>query len=120
MLGRKGVASRERPAGGRRNADDLGIIRGRRCAMGGPGSGAHYYHWWRPAKKTTVEECESLDACRWTREGILRAGVHLMGSWRWVYHGGRENSIGYEANTLDPALPVVRLFYSFTRAQTGE
>ena len=87
--------------------------------MGGPGSGNHY-HWWRSSKKTTVEECEALDANRWMREGILKAGVHLKGGWRWVYHGGRENSIGYEVNTLDWTRPTVRLFYSVTRTGAKE
>jgi hypothetical protein len=67
-----------------------------------------------------VEECEALDTNRWTREGILKAGVHLRGGWRWVYHGGRENSIGYEVNTLDQGRPFVRLFYTITRAGTQE
>src|SRR5262245_48017606 len=87
--------------------------------MGGPGSGNHD-HWWRAGKKTTVEECEALDANRWMREGILKPGVHLTGGWRWVYHGGRENSISYEVDTLDPARPAVRLFYTVTRSGTKE
>jgi hypothetical protein len=87
--------------------------------MGGPGSGNHY-HWWRSGKKTTVEECLDLDANRWTREGILKAGVHRWGGWRWVYHGGRENRITYEVNTLDPARPFVRLSYTLTHARTQE
>jgi hypothetical protein len=87
--------------------------------MGGPGSGNHY-HWWRARKKRTVEECEALDANRWMREGILKADVHLRGGWRWVYHGGRENRIGYEVNTLDQACPFVRLSYTITWAGTQE
>jgi hypothetical protein len=87
--------------------------------MGGPGSGNHY-HWWRSGKKTTVEECQDLDANRWVREGILKAGVQRWGGWRWVYHDGRENSIGYEVDTLDQATPFVRLFYTLTHPQTKE
>jgi hypothetical protein len=87
--------------------------------MGGPGSGNHY-HWWRSGKKTTVEESEALDANRWTREGLLKAGVHLRGNCRWVYHSGRENSITFEVNTLDQARPFVRLSYSITHARTQE
>jgi hypothetical protein len=87
--------------------------------MGGPGSGSHY-HWWRSGKKTTVEDCEALDANRWMREGILKAGVQLRGGWRWVYHGGRENSITYEVNTLDPDRPCVRLSYILAHARTRE
>jgi hypothetical protein len=82
--------------------------------MGGSGSGRSYYHWWRPAKKTVVEACLSLDANRWAREAILRAGVHQTGSWRWVYQSGRECSLGYEVLTLDMARPLLRLTYSFT------
>jgi hypothetical protein len=87
--------------------------------MGGSGSGNHY-HWWRSGKKTTVEQCQDLDANRWMREGILQAGVHRRGGWRWVYHGGRENSISYEVNTLDEARPCVRLSYTLTHAVTKE
>ncbi len=87
--------------------------------MGGSGSGNHY-HWWRHGKKTVVEDCTQLEANRWAREGILKAGVRLSGSWRWVYRSGRENSIGYEVLTLGLARPVVRLFYSITRAGTEE
>jgi hypothetical protein len=87
--------------------------------MGGSGSG-NFYHWWRHGKKTTVEDCERIDANRWMREGILRAGVRLTGGWRWVYNSGRENSINYEVDTLDSARPVVRLFYSITRPVTKE
>lgn len=87
--------------------------------MGGPGSGSHY-HWWRPTKKTTVEECEDLDANRWMREDILKAGVHRAGGWRWVYRGGRENSIDYEVDTRDMACPFVRLSYTLTHARTRE
>src|SRR5215831_16003188 len=87
--------------------------------MGGSGSGNHY-HWWRSGKKTTAKECKDLDANRWMREGILTDGVHLAGGWRWVYHGGRENSITYEVNTLDQARPFVRLSYTITRHGTKQ
>jgi hypothetical protein len=87
--------------------------------MGGSGSGSHY-HWWRRGKKTVVEDCLSLDANRWTREGILRAGVHLSGGWQWEYAGGHKCSIGYELRTLNPAYPLVRLHYSRTQPGTDE
>jgi hypothetical protein len=87
--------------------------------MGGSGSGSHY-HWWRATKKTVVEDCLSLDANRWAREGILRAGVHQTDSWRWVYQSGRECSIGYEVFTQDMAQPLLRLSFSCTaRGQAG-
>jgi hypothetical protein len=87
--------------------------------MGGSGSGNHY-HWWRSAKKTTVEACKDLDANLWMREGILKTGVRRSGSWRWVYHSGEEHSISYEVNTLDQAPPSVRLSYTLTQAATKE
>jgi hypothetical protein len=87
--------------------------------MGGLGSGNHY-HWWRPGKKTVVEDCLSLDANRWTREGILKAGVYRSGWWRWVYRSGRECSIGYKVRTFDSDDPVLRLTYSRTRAGTEQ
>ena len=45
--------------------------------MGGSGSG-NFYHRRRP-KKTTVEDCLSIDSNRLMREGILRPGVRLQG-----------------------------------------
>jgi hypothetical protein len=86
--------------------------------MGGPGSGSHY-HWWRSSKKTTVEDCRSLDAIRWMREGILKAGVRHYGSWAWYRDAARTertSAIGYEVSTLgDP--PWLRLTYTFTERQ---
>src|SRR5262249_36740722 len=83
-------------------------------AMGGFGSG----RWQAHTKATTVEDCRSLDANRWTREGILKAGVHRFGGWFWYYGEEKEprSSIGYEVNTLD-AVPWVRLHYTFTESQ---
>src|SRR5262245_26955267 len=88
--------------------------------MGGRGSGVTCYHWWRPAKKATVEDCRHLDAGRWSREGILKAGVCHSGSWCWFRDASRAeqtSSLGYEVNTL-PSQGWVRLFYRITR--TGE
>jgi hypothetical protein len=86
--------------------------------MGGSGSGNHY-HWWRHGKKTVVEDCRSLDANRWMREGILRAGVHLSGTWAWFRDAQRTektSSIDYEVNTLEDP-PWLRLDYTFTQSQ---
>jgi hypothetical protein len=83
--------------------------------MGGPGSGNHY-HWWRPGKKTVVEDCRSLDANRWMREGILKAGVWNSGRWCWYRDAQcREvvSSIEYEVDTTESG-PWVRLRYTFT------
>ena len=83
--------------------------------MGGYGSGCWRWH----AKKDTVEGCRVLDVNRWTREGILREGVHHFGGWKWfsAATGEETSSIGYEVNTTDMAFPWVRLFYTFTRTQ---
>jgi hypothetical protein len=84
--------------------------------MGGPGSGNH----WRPCKKETVEDCLSIDANRWTREGILKADVCLTGSWRWTYPNGDGFTVTYEANTLNASSPFVRLWYSWVWKSTGK
>ena len=84
------------------------------------GSGATYYHWWRPTKKTTVDDCLSLDANRSMREGILRAGVHAAGSWRWTYPSGSSFCVHYDVRTLDMDRPRMRLSYSWTWGAEGE
>src|SRR5262245_27340942 len=86
--------------------------------MGGSGGGNHY-HWWRRPKKTVVEDCLSLDANRWMREGILKAGVHRAGTWRWTYRSGSGFSIGYEVLTLEAGSPRLRLSYWWTWGGTG-
>ena len=58
-----------------------------------------------------MEDCRALDAGRWTREGILKAGVWLSGSWAWDRDAERQEqtaALGYEVNTLDPAGPWLR------------
>jgi hypothetical protein len=80
--------------------------------MGGAGSG-NYYHWWRSGKKTVVEDCLSLDANRWTREGILRAGVLASGSWQWTYSNGQGFIVSYQADATDPDAARVGLSYSW-------
>jgi hypothetical protein len=87
--------------------------------MGGSGSG-NFYHWWRSSKKATVEDCLSLDANRWMREGILKAGLERWGSWRWTYHSGSSFSLNYEVQTLDMDNPRVRLSYKWTFDGQGE
>jgi hypothetical protein len=81
--------------------------------LGGAGSGSHD-HWWRPAKKTAVEHYRHLDANRWTREGILRAGVRHAGAWRWTdaTTGEERASIGYEVDTKTLAHPRLWLAYA--------
>ena len=89
--------------------------------MGGSGSGNHY-HWWRPSKKTTVEDCRSLDASRWMREGILKAGVWHAGSWCWFRDQTRTQrtaDITYEVNTTFRAPPWLRLTYTVKATGTA-
>lgn len=47
--------------------------------MGGFGSGRR-----SDGQTSIVEECLSIDACRWMREGIIRAGCLSSGAWRWT------------------------------------
>ena len=56
--------------------------------MGGVGSG----NWHRFGKKTTVEECRSLDVRRLHREGLLELGYRF--SWSWSRAGHQTASIG--------------------------
>jgi hypothetical protein len=85
--------------------------------VGGSGSGNHY-HWWRSAKKTVVEDCLSLDASRWTREGILKPGVYQSGYWHWTYRSGGGFTVNYEVVTTDSAWCGVRLYYSWVWTAT--
>lgn len=56
--------------------------------MGGVGSGNRY----RFDKKTTTDDCRSLDVRRFHREGLLKSGTVF--SWRWSRHGREVASIG--------------------------
>src|SRR5262245_52379356 len=87
--------------------------------MGGAGSG-NRFHWRRFDKKTTVEDCKGIDANRWKREGILKAGVLLYGSWRWTYPSGGGFSVNYEVDTRELTWPTVRLWYSWVWTSTQE
>src|SRR5581483_3224332 len=67
--------------------------------------------------RTTVEDCRSIDAARWQREGVLRRLVSCHGgSWVWSDPdtGEQRASIGYESN-CDEASGFVRLHYIITR-----
>jgi hypothetical protein len=88
--------------------------------VGGIGSGSDD-HWWRPPRKTTVEECRSLDVNRWVRDGALKAGAWQTGTWRWWRDDDCNRlaaAVGFEVDTEDPADPWLRLFYTLTG--TGE
>jgi hypothetical protein len=86
--------------------------------MGGPGSGSHD-HWWRPARKAAFEDCLSIDANRWMREGALKAGVLSSGSWTWTYRAGGSFKVNYRLDTLDLGRPSVLLWYSWAGQAPG-
>jgi hypothetical protein len=56
--------------------------------MGGMGSGS----WYRFDKKTTTQECRSLDVRKLHREGVLEPGCRF--SWSWSRAGRQIASIG--------------------------
>ena len=56
--------------------------------MGGYGSGC----WSFSHKKTTVEECRSLDVRRFKREGMLQRGQVWSGQWCWWDEDGNRTS----------------------------
>lgn len=82
--------------------------------MGGYGSG----RWgFSHRKATTAEQCLSLDANRWMREGILAPGARASGLWQWTLSnyltGERKCTVSYLVSTsADP--PYCRLEYTAT------
>jgi hypothetical protein len=83
--------------------------------MGGYGSGRWGWH----SKADTVDDCRILDACRWSREGILRARTWNSGTWGWYDENPAEPtaSLNYEADTRDDNAPWVRLCYTLSRTK---
>jgi hypothetical protein len=80
--------------------------------MGGYGSGRKFY-----SAKTTVEDCRSIDATRWQREGIIFALRSSRGGrWIWSDPDTREEraTIGYESD-CEEAYGSIRLQYTITR-----
>lgn len=76
--------------------------------MGGYGSGRYGMRAW---KKTTVEDCRSLDVGCWVREGIIAPGVVSSGGWQWTRGGKSVASIGYESR-CDQQPAFIRLHYT--------
>jgi hypothetical protein len=70
-------------------------------------------------KRHSVDDCRVLDVNGWTREGILREGIHHFGRWKWcnAATGEETSSVGYEVKTTDMAFPYIRLYYTFTQTQ---
>jgi hypothetical protein len=80
--------------------------------MGGYGSGRKFY-----SARTTVEDCRSIDAARWQREGVLRPLTSCRsGSWIWsdAETGEQRASIGYESDCFE-ASGFASLRYTITR-----
>jgi hypothetical protein len=73
----------------------------------------------RSAKKTTVEDCLPLDANRWTREGILQAGIRDGGCWPLCDWRGADVTIHYATNTLASSCGYVALWYTRLEGSTG-
>jgi hypothetical protein len=66
--------------------------------MGGSGSGRWGWHF----KKTTIEQCATIDASRWTKAGILHEGGTRSG---W------ESFVHYHVNITDVMHPYANLRY---------
>jgi hypothetical protein len=83
--------------------------------MGGPGSG------FRISKKTTVEDCLTLDINKLVRKGIIQPGIwnnHGSLTWTNTATGETVSSVGYWVSTCGDTGPYFRLLY--TIKSTGE
>jgi hypothetical protein len=78
--------------------------------VGGTGSGS----WYRFSKKTTTEECQSIDVRYLHRNGLLQPGHSF--SLRWSQAGKQIGSIGGVAHDDDR----VTFFYRHRRGMGGE
>jgi len=79
--------------------------------MGGSGSGNRFNHGFN-GRKDTVEDCRTIDAGRWTREGVIKAGACQTGFRQWTC-GGDTFTIHYTAQASDLAEPRLSLWYSW-------
>ncbi len=77
--------------------------------MGGVGSGS----WYRFDKKTTIDECQSIDIRYLHRNGLLQPGHSF--SLRWSWAGRQSGSIGGVAHDDSR----VTFFYSHRRGDSG-
>jgi hypothetical protein len=75
--------------------------------------------WGWHAKAQTVERCQTLDANRLTRLGVLKLGTTLSGEITWPPGAWEGNRVGCEVSMLDEAAAWLRLFYTFTAASAG-
>lgn len=82
--------------------------------MGGFGSGN-----WRD-RKTVVEDCLSIDANRWTRAGIIKAGIVNHGTMRWAYPNGGGFTIRFQVDTRQQTEPILRMSYDWIWRSTEQ
>jgi hypothetical protein len=78
--------------------------------MGGPGSG----RWNGHDKRTTAEECLVLSIAQLFRQRAVLPGARTSGSCTWTRMGETKPyaTIGFEADTVDPAQAWMRLLYT--------
>jgi hypothetical protein len=83
--------------------------------MGGQGSG----NWYRWRKKTTVEDCWTLDANQFMREGVFQVGEFRKLGWVWrLTNGPQQADLDYEVDATNLVRPWFRVSYRLIR--TGE
>jgi hypothetical protein len=87
--------------------------------MGGLGSGCDN-HWWRPDKKTTVEDCLSLDSNVLMRDGVLKAGLSTPGAIEWTYPSGNSFRVNFAVDTRDLGNSFLRLSYTWVWTPTRD
>jgi hypothetical protein len=85
--------------------------------MGGFGSGNRNE---RSPKKYVVEDCLSLDATRWMREGILDVGIQHCASWCWYLDSSKTQKLATIDYEVDCASPDSQVWLSYTIAASGE
>ena len=72
------------------------------------------YYWNR---KTTIEECQSMNIHFLKEYGYLKLGEYKFGTMRWLRNGEERGSISI---SVDAENSFLRVFYISTDRQTGE
>jgi hypothetical protein len=88
--------------------------------MSGKMSDGRSHDWRIEGAKTVVEDCRSIDANHWMRQGVLRAGQRATGYAPWPDRRGVSFVVNFDADTLDPAHSVLRLHCIWTWAATQQ
>ena len=81
--------------------------------MGGYGSGRRS----RAFSHGLTDDCRVLDAFRWAREGILRAGRIAKGVWQW--NGGKGAAMAFRVDANSCVAPFAELSYTLTLTGKG-